>query len=119
MLRPVKWVHPPFFAHLLKSRGYVQALRTTTDLIRDGQEIRFSNFAQVDLPVVPLEEQRRIALFLDREVLKLDRLASESSRGISLLKERRSALIAAAVTGQIDVRNAVIAPPVQEVALET
>jgi len=54
MLRPVKDVHPPFFAHLFKSATYIQALRTTTDLIRDGQELRFSNFAQVDLPVVPL-----------------------------------------------------------------
>ncbi len=105
MLKPVKDVHPPFFAHLFKSATYIQALRTTTDLIRDGQELRFSNFAQVDLPVVPLEEQAMIATFLDREVAKLDALAAEAQKAIDLLQERRTALISAAVTGQIDVRK--------------
>ncbi len=117
MLRPLKWVHPPFFAHLLKSSVYIQALRTTTNLIRDGQELRFSNFAQVDLPVVPLEEQIRIAAFLDEENLKLDSLAAESASVIRLLRERRSALIAAAVTGQIDVRAAVRPVPTEAAAL--
>src|SRR5205085_912693 len=60
MLKPVKGVHPPFFAHLFKSVTYIQALRTTTDLIRDGQELRYSNFVQVDLPLVPLDEQSQI-----------------------------------------------------------
>jgi type I restriction enzyme S subunit len=105
MLRPVKGVHPPFFAHLLKSSTYIQALRTTTDLIRDGQELRYSNFTQVALPLVPLAEQALIAEFLDAEVTKLDTLTAEAERAIELLQERRTALISAAVTGQIDVRS--------------
>jgi type I restriction enzyme S subunit len=107
IIKPVKEVHPPFFAHLLKSLTYIQALRATTDLIRDGQELRYSNFAQVDLPLVPLDEQRAIAEFLDGELSKLDELSDEAVRAIELLKERRSALVWAAVTGQIDVRKAV------------
>ena len=105
MLRPIKNVHPPFFAHLLKSTTYIQALRTTTDLIRDGQELRYSNFTQVSLPVVPMQEQAEIAAFLDREVAKLDALTSAAQAAIDLLQERRTALISAAVTGQIDVRE--------------
>ena len=58
------------------------------------------------IPVPALTEQVAIASFLDDETSKLDNLKSDSERGITLLKERRSALIAAAVTGQIDVRNA-------------
>ena len=46
-------------------------------------------------------------LFLDRELGRLEALASKAKRGIGLLKERRSALISAAVTGKIDVRHAV------------
>jgi len=107
MITPIKWVHPPFFAHLFKSTTYIQALRATTDLIRDGQELRFSNFVQVDLPVVPMEEQVQIALYLDAETAKFDALTAEAGRAIDLLQERRTALISAAVTGQIDVRNAV------------
>ncbi|AOI66352.1 hypothetical protein WS51_22730 [Burkholderia territorii] len=54
----------------------------------------------------PEDEQLAIVEFLDREIDKLDCLKDEAERAIDLLKERRSALIAAAVTGKIDVRNA-------------
>jgi type I restriction enzyme S subunit len=57
--------------------------------------------------VPPPAEQRAIAAFLDRECGKIDTLISESERAIALLKERRAALISAAVTGQIDVRGLV------------
>lgn len=102
MLRPVKHVWPPYFAHLLKSPTYIQALRRTTDLIRDGQELRFSNFAQVDLPVVPLDEQKAIATFLDRETAKIDALISEQEKLIALLAEKRQATISHAVTKGLD-----------------
>jgi len=55
----------------------------------------------------PIGEQEEISAFLDAETSRLDKLDAEAARTISLLKERRSALIAAAVTGQIDVRAAI------------
>lgn len=102
MLTPVKHVHPPFFAHLLKSSRYIEALRTTTDLIRDGQELRFSNFAQVHLPIVPPAEQAEIANFLDHETAKIDALVAEQEQLIALLKEKRQAVISRAVTQGLD-----------------
>jgi type I restriction enzyme S subunit len=57
--------------------------------------------------VPPLAEQHAIAAFVDAETTKMDALVVEAAKGIELLRERRSALISAAVTGQIDVRNAV------------
>lgn len=98
MVTPVKHVHPPFFAHLFKSTTYIQALRATTDLIRDGQELRYSNFAQVPLPVVPFGEQQAIAAFLDRETAKIDALVAEQGRLIALLQEKRQAVISHAIT---------------------
>jgi type I restriction enzyme S subunit len=50
-------------------------------------------------------EQVAIANFLDHETAKLDALIAEQNTAIDLLQERRSALISAAVTGQIDVRS--------------
>jgi type I restriction enzyme S subunit len=41
-------------------------------------------------------------------VAKLEALCGEAERTVNLLKERRGALIAAAVTGQIDVRGAIL-----------
>jgi type I restriction enzyme S subunit len=60
-------------------------------------------FFEVFLPVPPFREQREIAFQLSKETGKLDGLRSATERTIALLKERRTALIAAAVTGQIDV----------------
>ena len=44
-------------------------------------------------------------IFMDRETTKLDTLTAEAETIITLLQERRSALISAAVTGKIDVRH--------------
>jgi type I restriction enzyme S subunit len=55
------------------------------------------------------EEQHEIIQSLGHELAKLDTLTTEAQRAIDLLQERRTALISAAVTGQIDVRGAVSA----------
>ncbi len=55
----------------------------------------------------PEEEQKQIAAFLDKETAKIDTLIEKCETAIELLKERRTALISAAVTGKIDVRNAI------------
>ncbi|HZH78753.1 MAG TPA: hypothetical protein VEY88_22175 [Archangium sp.] len=64
-------------------------------------------FFEVYLPVPQLEEQRAIVAHIARETAKLDKVRAATERTISLLKERRAALIAAAVTGQIDVGESV------------
>lgn len=55
--------------------------------------------------VPPLTEQNEISNFLDRETSQIDSLVAEQENLIGLLKEKRQALISAAVKGQIDVRN--------------
>ena len=63
-------------------------------------------FFEVFLPVPPLSEQQRIVTFLNNECEKLENLKAATQRTVDLLKERRAALISAAVTGQIDVGGA-------------
>ncbi len=53
----------------------------------------------------PQSEQAAIVEFLDTELAQFDTLTAEAQRAIDLLQERRTALISAAVTGQIDVRH--------------
>lgn len=60
--------------------------------------------------VPPRAEQLSIVQFLDVKLGEFDTLTSEAQRAIDLLQERRTALISAAVTGQIDVRGAVVIP---------
>ena len=57
------------------------------------------------IPIPPIDEQKQIAQFIDSEATKTDALISEAQSAIALLQERRTALISAAVTGQIDVRH--------------
>ena len=65
-----------------------------------------SSFNSSFIPSPPLEEQKQIASFLDRETSKIDTLIDKAKQSIALLKERRSSLISSAVTGKIDVREA-------------
>lgn len=60
---------------------------------------------QIPLVVPPIDEQKRIIAFLNKETAKIDTLIEKCKTAIELLKERRTALISAAVTGKIDVRN--------------
>lgn len=56
-------------------------------------------------PLPPLKEQQAIVKRVSEESAELDTLTAEAQRAIDLLQERRTALISAAVTGQIDVRH--------------
>lgn len=98
MLIPDATVHAGYFRYLFKSTPYIQALQSTSNLVRDGQALRFDNFAQIDLPLLPISEQACIAQFLDFEISKIDALIAEQQRLIELLKEKRQAVISHAVT---------------------
>jgi type I restriction enzyme S subunit len=62
-------------------------------------------FNDFSYPFPPIEEQKKIAIFISNETKKIDGLMVQSEHVIQLLRERRSALISTTVTGQIDVRN--------------
>lgn len=104
-LLPIKWVNSDYFRYLFKSVSYIQALQSTSNLVRDGQALRFENFSLVRLPVIPLEEQYSIAVFLDAETTRIDQMILRQQRMGELLLERRKALISAAVTGKIDLHG--------------
>jgi type I restriction enzyme, S subunit len=63
-------------------------------------------FFEASFPLPPLDEQRAIVVHIAAETAKLDALHAATERTIALLKERRAALIAAAVTGKLDVQGA-------------
>jgi type I restriction enzyme S subunit len=60
---------------------------------------------EMPLAIPPLSEQKEIAGYLDTQTQKIDTLIDKSQQAIELLKERKTALISAAVTGKIDVRD--------------
>ncbi|MFZ2172704.1 MAG: restriction endonuclease subunit S [Rhodococcus sp. (in: high G+C Gram-positive bacteria)] len=102
VLKPSDRVVPSYFRWLLKSNGYIQELRTTTNQLRDGQSIKFADFAKVQLPCPPRSKQRAIADYLDRETARIDTLIEEQQRLIEMLRERRRVLVTRAVCFGVD-----------------
>ncbi len=108
VLLPQEMVCKQYFKWLLKSKSYIKALQGTSEFIRDGQDLRYSNFVKVDLPLIPMDEQIEIAEYITTEVAKIDNALPTFQKEIELLREYRTRLISDVVTGKIDVRDVVI-----------
>jgi type I restriction enzyme S subunit len=93
-----------FLSLVLRSRNLNDIASKTAQPLITGTQV-----SDQRIPAPPLKEQQDIAAFLTLETSRFDTLTTEAQRAIDLLQERRTALISAAVTGQIDVRGAVAA----------
>jgi type I restriction enzyme S subunit len=94
----------PFVGWLFKSA----TIKNQIDHAQNGAAREGLNFVQIgtmSVALPPAAEQESIASFLNLQTVQLDALNAEAQRAIDLLQERRTALISAAVTGQIDVRK--------------
>lgn len=96
----------PFLRYALKSKWIIFQMGAFKTGVRMGLRLTWNKvrYCKIGLPSPQLGE--KIALYLDKETARVDGLIAKTNRSIELLKEKRSALITAAVTGKIDVRNA-------------
>jgi len=79
--------------------------KDSTFIIATIQNISAEKYANLPVPTPPTSEQRAITAFLDRGTARLDNLIIKTHEAVELLKELRTALISAAVTGKMDVRE--------------
>ncbi len=96
---------PKYFSKIIGSasfRGLLELNAVGTTMLNLNPTI----VGRMLVPVPPFREQRAIAEFLDRETAKIDALVAKIEQAIERLQEYRTALITAAVTGKIDVRQA-------------
>ncbi|MDX6038687.1 restriction endonuclease subunit S [Scandinavium lactucae] len=107
-LIPCELVHSPYYKHLLKSQRYIEALQCTSNLVRDGQALRYENFCMVDLLIVPFEEQVAIANFIDNQEKLFLRNITIMKDQIEKLKEYKTTLINSAVTGKIKITQEMV-----------
>lgn len=93
-----------FFAYVFDSNSFRTQIQTS---VKGVKVFSISQAILKDASVwfPKLDEQTTIANFLDTQTAKIDTLISKAKSAITLLQERRSALISAAVTGKIDVRE--------------
>jgi type I restriction enzyme, S subunit len=106
-IRPsLKLIVPKYLINYLNSslvRQRLIALAETTTMTTIAQP----KLAALEVIVPPIPEQYAIAIYLDNETAKIDALISRIREDIEKLKEYSSALISAAVTGKIDVRETI------------
>lgn len=104
MLMPnLELVIPRYYKWVLKSSVYIKALQSTSNMVRDGQAMRYSNFAQVRLLNVPLCEQQEIADYLDQKCSEIDNLIAKKEQIVSELESYKKSLIYEYVTGKKEV----------------
>lgn len=82
-----------------------ECARWSHRIVWDRLRLYWDGFRDIELPLPAQSEQRAIVAHINADTVKLDALRSATERTIALLKERRTALIAAAVTGQIEVEG--------------
>jgi type I restriction enzyme S subunit len=97
-------ISPFYYGYLLRKMALNGFIQASCPAVRErAPRIRFSDFGEMYLPLPSKEEQNAIVSYIRKETAKLDALKEATVRTIRLLKERRAALIAAAVTGKIAV----------------
>jgi len=104
VIRAHKQRHARWLYWLIRSPLFRRVVESLAKPSVNQASIPQSSISGIVICVPPLPEQVAIAKFLDTELAKFDTLTAEAQRAIDLLQERRTALISAAVTGQIDVR---------------
>ena len=88
-----------YYAYLLRYMSKVGYIESLSKGIRErSTDFRFNDFAKLDLPIPPRDEQDRIADFLDKKTAEIDEAIAKKQRLIELLKEQKAILINQAVT---------------------
>lgn len=108
VLRPASDALLPQFAHyFLRSPALIAEYRVRSTGIRPAQwRLYWEEMREISVPVPEHRFQIDAVTHIDEQATQIDALIAKAEEHIALAKERRAALITAAVTGQIDVRTA-------------
>ncbi len=99
---------PRYYEYLFDTALFeTEVKRFSYGMVEDRYRLYWDRFKQMKALRPPTDKQRAIVEYLDQETNRIDGLISKVEEAIERLKEYRTALISAAVTGQIDVRRKV------------
>jgi type I restriction enzyme S subunit len=113
LLRCRMLANPDFFQMVFSSRGIADML-SLSSIGATMANLNASVVARQHLPLPPPEEQEEIVLFVRGETKKVNTAISRLDSEITLLREYRTRLVADVVTGKLDVREAVVRLPDEE-----
>lgn len=105
---PISHFRTEYIEHLLRTPMAIEEIRRYSRGIADFRmRLYWDYFRDLKVCLPPIEEQDIILSWVSRETGRIDLLFEKTQQSIDLLRERRSAFITAAVTGQIDLRDSV------------
>ena len=110
VIRPKININSNYIGYLLQSEGFVGKVVSNSVGVSYPA---INSSVLISLPVVepPINEQQKIAQFLDYKTAQIDKQKAKIKQAIELLKEYRTSLITNAVTGKIDVSQIAIPSP--------
>lgn len=94
---------PRYYRWFFKSSAYIDALSSTSNLVRDGQAMRWANFIQLPITIPPADEQTQIADFLDAKCAEIDSIIASKKAQLETLDAYKKSLIFEYVTGKKEV----------------
>lgn len=104
---PIGSLSSPYASLLFRTAAFsAECARHSHGIVWDRLRLYWEGFRNIEVPLPTVQEQTSIVERMSSETSKLDELSAATERTIALLRERRSALISAGVTGQIDVEGA-------------
>jgi type I restriction enzyme S subunit len=104
---PTGSLSPEYAGMLFRTPAFsAECARRSHGIVWDRLRLYWDGFREIEVPLPSPQQQAEITARVDSETAKIDALSAATERTIALLKERRAALIAAAVSGAIEVRNA-------------
>lgn len=101
-----------YLYYYFKSNSFLQGIQYQVNTNTQGN-VGINDLSKIKIVLPSIKEQEEIIAHLQMNLEQLDDLSTKSTQAINLIQERRTALISAAVTGKIDVRDWV-APDIQE-----
>jgi len=104
VIRPSSALESNFAPYALRASYFIESVVVNSVGV-SYPAIDTSKMSCFSVATPTIEEQYKIAAFLDRETAKIDVLVAKIHEAIDRLKEYRSALISAVVTGKVDVRE--------------
>ena len=95
---PTSPICDTYYRYLFKSQSFISKMNNLTVGIREGKNIQYVDFANSQIPVPPLAEHERIAVFLNAECAEIDAVLEKTRASIEEYKKLKQAIITQAVT---------------------
>ena len=100
---PTVEIHDGYYKFLFKDKSFIEKMNSYTISFRDGKNIAFSDFGDTYIPYPPIEEQKKIAEFLDTKCSEIDALVADIQTQIETLEQYKRSTVIETVTKGLNI----------------